>query len=566
MSNTQPIKIGYIKTFAEKGDRVTVYFDNGTSNSFIAQNDLTASKVAVIGDRVFSEDVSRLILNRTTELFKTTVESSPDLVPTWAYLFETIDRKDLSLEYAYPTYCFDGFRNGAHKIGDGSTSYPTHTEAKIAYLSSRLVLNYPSMRGTIRDRRGSYGRRFKVLVYDANYVADRDRDINNYTKPNNSPIIETELDRIPGKRSVYCQIGSQNPKLILEIPYDEPFSTHISYLPNKKFIEVVVRYGKLPQRPYFQSKGIWVRYYKSEVPANLKIPRLYGGSANDLRATAAFDVSADPSYGLGGKSNTDYPTKEWVKVKVMKFKLNGSLIGEKVYTNPEPIEIDPDNWQKEWLSTYSDYRGTPDEWEMTQDIIDWLNQNGSPKNALSDFVPYKTDEFSYNLFQTPLYANNQEAYRLSFRTGLITDKLSGWRTAYCDRALEVYDLVSVPQELENTQGLALLTIQFGGFGGMTSKGFVFVEPEDLESSEDPRYYGNLNTSLKKVFPGLSKNIIKGLSKRTVQRARSFLTTSELTQTNLNGIVLEQKAQFPKLQIPPEVLESDYNFLALTPIG
>ena len=78
MSNN--VRFGFIKSLAQKGDRVTVYFDNGTSNSFIAQNDLTANKVAVIGDRVFSEDVSRSQLVRTTELFKSKNIISPDSI------------------------------------------------------------------------------------------------------------------------------------------------------------------------------------------------------------------------------------------------------------------------------------------------------------------------------------------------------------------------------------------------------------------------------------------------------------------------------------------------------
>jgi hypothetical protein len=69
MPNNQ-IKIGYIKSFAKKGDRVTVYFPNGKRDRFVAENDITSRDVVVIGDRAFSQDVGQEKLRITTRLFK----------------------------------------------------------------------------------------------------------------------------------------------------------------------------------------------------------------------------------------------------------------------------------------------------------------------------------------------------------------------------------------------------------------------------------------------------------------------------------------------------------------
>jgi hypothetical protein len=112
----------------------------------------------------------------------------------------------------------------------------------------------------------------------------------------------------------------------------------------------------------------------------------------------------------------------------------------------------------------------------------------------------------------------------------------------------------------------MLTVDFVGFGGMTKNGFVYVEPSDLESSEDERYYTlPYYVPLLKTFPGLSKNIVKGLSKGTVTRKRAFLTNSEITQDNPSGVSIEFPVDFPLLQIPA-VDEGDYNFLGLCPIA
>jgi hypothetical protein len=69
MPNNQ-IKIGTIKSFARKGDRVTVYFANGKSDRFIAENDITSKEVVVMGDRAFSQDAAQQKLHITTRLFK----------------------------------------------------------------------------------------------------------------------------------------------------------------------------------------------------------------------------------------------------------------------------------------------------------------------------------------------------------------------------------------------------------------------------------------------------------------------------------------------------------------
>jgi hypothetical protein len=69
MPNNQ-MKIGTIKSFVRKGDRVTVYFANGKSDRFIAQNDITSREVMVMGDRAFSQDAGQVKLVTTTRLFK----------------------------------------------------------------------------------------------------------------------------------------------------------------------------------------------------------------------------------------------------------------------------------------------------------------------------------------------------------------------------------------------------------------------------------------------------------------------------------------------------------------
>lgn len=70
MPNPNQIKIGFIKSFARKGDRVTVYFPNGKSDRFVANNDITSTEVMVIGDRAFSQDAAQQKLAITTRLFK----------------------------------------------------------------------------------------------------------------------------------------------------------------------------------------------------------------------------------------------------------------------------------------------------------------------------------------------------------------------------------------------------------------------------------------------------------------------------------------------------------------
>ena len=134
MSNTQPIKIGYIKTFAEKGDRITVYFADGSTGSFTAQNDLISSEVVVMGDRVFSEDVSRSLLSRTTELFKSQQLDIGEVSYPWAYLFSIDDYEAMQdsegreIQYTDSSWSLDDLEGHLKSFGDGGGEYKTFEE------------------------------------------------------------------------------------------------------------------------------------------------------------------------------------------------------------------------------------------------------------------------------------------------------------------------------------------------------------------------------------------------------------------------------------------------------
>lgn len=562
------IRIGRVLRSAKKGERITVYLKDGTSVTAIAQNDLVSTEVMVAGNKAFSQDTNSLVLSRNTKLLRSINTYEEKFNARWAYLFEIIDRTDLSVDYAFPCYSFDGFRGGAFKLGDGSTPFESHTQAVQDYLTSRFFQHSYLSDDRVKDYRGQSGTRFHVLTYDKKYFFyQRSIQQFHYKRHPGYQLSEAEIPRNSGKRSIYCQVGNAKPSLVLEIPYDEPFSPHLSFLPNQEKIEVVIQYGKLPQRPYHQTKGIEIKFVQGNHP-NYIYPNASGGGDSYV----VLDSSCHEHNGRP-ISVYDSATKKWAKVKTIQFDLAGQKTKERINTNPSPIEVDPDNWQYDWLSTYSDYRGTPNETfvNSSQEAIDWLNANGrivsgQPQTVLEGMSPFTVDDFAYNLYNTPPDLSSQETERYSYRTGLISDRLSGFRTAYCDRRLIAYDVITVPSVLPDTDGLAMLTVDFVGFGGMTKNGFVYVEPSDLESSEDERYYTlPYYVPLLKTFPGLSKNIVKGLSKGTVTRKRAFLTNSEITQDNPSGVSIEFPVDFPLLQIPA-VDEGDYNFLGLCPIA
>ena len=144
--NSNKIRIGFIKGGAQKGDRVAVYFADGTSAEYTAQNDLTSTKVVVLGDRVFSEDVSQQINNRTSRLFKTlpeyeTEEAGCQLVAAslWrAYLkigkvnttppYDIAPHTNIAIDPVYLSWSYDAEDHSCFGVEDGSGQYETKEE------------------------------------------------------------------------------------------------------------------------------------------------------------------------------------------------------------------------------------------------------------------------------------------------------------------------------------------------------------------------------------------------------------------------------------------------------
>ena len=134
-----------MKSPAQKGDRTTVYFPDGSSSSFIAQNDIISSKVAVMGDRVFSEDVSQSQLTRTTELFRSKQILNPEIDKPWAYLFEINDFEALtsstgqSINYTDTSWSLDNFQGHYKSQGDGGGDFKTLDELLLDVGDDNLI-------------------------------------------------------------------------------------------------------------------------------------------------------------------------------------------------------------------------------------------------------------------------------------------------------------------------------------------------------------------------------------------------------------------------------------------
>ena len=152
-------KIGFIKSFAKKSDRVTVYFPDGSTSNFTAQHDLTSSEVVVVGDRAFSNDVSRLILSRTTELFKSSQNVTDEITFPWAYLFSIDDYEAFEdatgrqIQYTDSSWSIDYLEGHLKVFGDGGGDFKTFEELSafvegynypeyISYYLTPLVQHY----------------------------------------------------------------------------------------------------------------------------------------------------------------------------------------------------------------------------------------------------------------------------------------------------------------------------------------------------------------------------------------------------------------------------------------
>jgi hypothetical protein len=129
---TNQVRIGIIKSFAKAGDRVRVYLPNGKSLVVTANNDLSSTKVAIIGDRAFSEDVAQMQLSTTTRLFKSKSNYQDDpFDDPWAYLFEINDFAALNgqngtqINYTDTSWTVDEAEGYLRQLGDGGGAYKT---------------------------------------------------------------------------------------------------------------------------------------------------------------------------------------------------------------------------------------------------------------------------------------------------------------------------------------------------------------------------------------------------------------------------------------------------------
>lgn len=111
-------RIGNISSPTKRGDYVTVYFEDGITGQYIAQTDLTSSKVAVLGNRAFSDDEASVELN-FREVFKNTHSYEEGGVQTWAYLFNLYDHTDKSIDFVLPTWMNDYLDHYIRPMGDG---------------------------------------------------------------------------------------------------------------------------------------------------------------------------------------------------------------------------------------------------------------------------------------------------------------------------------------------------------------------------------------------------------------------------------------------------------------
>lgn len=155
------LQIGYIKSFARKGDRVTVYFPNGRSDRFVANNDLTSTKVVVMGDRVFSEDAAQQKLVTTTRLFKSKTgykEEDCKLVPASLWTAnKSIDLPNgtdaLVLDVAGTTWSYDSSGHSCLQTTSGAGVYSSAQECLIAN-SGRLVESFGAKQPFYLDIQG----------------------------------------------------------------------------------------------------------------------------------------------------------------------------------------------------------------------------------------------------------------------------------------------------------------------------------------------------------------------------------------------------------------------------
>ena len=148
IGNSELIKIGRVKSFVQKGQRVTVYFDSGKSGKFVAQTDITSTLVAVMGDYAFSEDVANLNLSTTQRLFKSKTtpldeESFCTLVAASFFrsrisLVNYGDPYDISpfttrvMLFPYTSWVYDEDNHLCQAVQDGSGQYDTEAECRQA--------------------------------------------------------------------------------------------------------------------------------------------------------------------------------------------------------------------------------------------------------------------------------------------------------------------------------------------------------------------------------------------------------------------------------------------------
>lgn len=106
----------------------------------IANNDIVSTDVLVIGDRVISNDISRVVNTRTTELFQSSSSPNREEEFPWAYLFEINDfaayenAEGVEINYTDESWVLDKVNGYFVPLGDGGGDFKTETEIRSAYL------------------------------------------------------------------------------------------------------------------------------------------------------------------------------------------------------------------------------------------------------------------------------------------------------------------------------------------------------------------------------------------------------------------------------------------------
>ena len=129
---------------AKGGEKLSVLLPNGRTVRLIANNDIISTDVLVIGDRVISNDISRVVNTRTTELFQSSSSPNQEEEFPWAYLFEINDfaayknAEGVEVNYTDESWNLDP-KDGVYKpFGNGGGDFKTVEEIEEFYNRNNL--------------------------------------------------------------------------------------------------------------------------------------------------------------------------------------------------------------------------------------------------------------------------------------------------------------------------------------------------------------------------------------------------------------------------------------------